>query len=76
MTIANGVADLGVGATKVAPPAAVTAAMLAGIPLENWVMILTITYTLLQMAWLIYDKAVRPILGARRAARGGARHGE
>jgi len=42
---------------KSSPPIAVTAAMLAGIPLEKWVAIATLAYIALQAAYLLWKWA-------------------
>lgn len=39
---------------KLAPPAVVTTASVAGITLENWVYLVTIVYVVLQIAFLLY----------------------
>ena len=46
--------DLTVAVGKSAPPVAVGTAAAVGIPLEDWVMILTIVYLLLQIVYLGY----------------------
>lgn len=45
-----------VAATKVSPPVAVTGITLAGIGLQDWVMIVTLIYTVLQIGFLLYGK--------------------
>ena len=61
------------GAIKTAPPIAVTASAGAGISLQDWVFIVTIVYTVLQAAYLVYkflhERAERR--AARAAAAGG-----
>lgn len=42
--------------TKAAPPVSVSGMALAGVPLSEWVIILTLIYTALQLAWFIYSK--------------------
>lgn len=56
MTSTNGAGELLLGATKTAPPAAVSALTLAGVSLSEWVLILTAVYTALQLGWFIYEK--------------------
>jgi len=46
-------------AIKATPPATVAGLGLAGITLNQWVMILTIIYTLMQIGWFIYSKLIR-----------------
>ena len=41
-------------ATRVAPPVAVTGASFLGLPLSEWVYIVTIVYTLLQTGYFIW----------------------
>lgn len=41
-------------ATKIVPPLAVTGASMFGLPLSDWVYILTIFYTLLQTGYFIW----------------------
>ncbi|WP_439539457.1 hypothetical protein [Sphingomonas sp.] len=52
-----------------APPVSVAAITLAGVRLEEWVLILTIAWLAMQMAWFVFDKVIRPALAERRAAR-------
>jgi hypothetical protein len=44
------------GAIKATPPAAVTGLSLAGVTLNEWVMIATLIYTVMQIGWFIYSK--------------------
>lgn len=46
-------------AVKASPPMTVTALALGGVTLQDWVFILTIIYTLLQLGWFIYSKFIR-----------------
>lgn len=46
-------------ATKAAPPVTVTGFTLSGVTLNEWVLIATLVYTLLQMGWFIYDKIIK-----------------
>lgn len=41
-------------ASKTAPPIAVTGAAIAGISLQDWVLISTLAYTALQIAFLVW----------------------
>ena len=41
-------------ATKIAPPLAITGASMFGLPLSDWVYILTIFYTLLQTGYFLW----------------------
>jgi hypothetical protein len=47
--------------TKAAPPVSVAGLSLAGIHLQDWVFILTIIYTLLQMGYFIYSKFIKGV---------------
>jgi hypothetical protein len=47
-------ADAAAYATRVAPPMAVTGASFLGLPLSEWVYIVTIAYTLLQTGYFIW----------------------
>lgn len=42
-------------ALKTSPPVAVSALTLLGVPLQEWVYIVTIVFVLLQSAKLVYD---------------------
>lgn len=42
--------------TKASPPVSVTAMTLAGVSLQEWVLIATLVYTILQITFLIYGK--------------------
>ena len=69
-SVADGVAGEALSAFgKASPPIAVTASVGAGLTLQDWVLIATLAYTLLQAAHLIYKffKERRE----ERAARGG-----
>lgn len=48
------VSDVLAAAGKAAPPIAVSAAAADGVTLQDWVLIMTLVYTVLQIAWLIY----------------------
>jgi hypothetical protein len=52
------VGALGVAAVagKNAPPIAVAGMTMAGVPLQDWVYILTISWLFVQIAWFCYDK--------------------
>lgn len=41
--------------TKASPPIAVTGASIAGMSLQEWVLVATLVYTVLQIALLIYN---------------------
>lgn len=49
---------------KVSPPLAVSAGAIAGFSLQDWVLIATLVYTVLQTAFLVY-KFVRDRLAER-----------
>lgn len=42
--------------TKAAPPVSVAGLSLAGVGLSDWVLVMTLIYTVLQTAWFIYSK--------------------
>lgn len=46
-------------AVKSSPPVTVIGLTLGGIPLQEWVYILTIVYLLMQISWLGYSKFLR-----------------
>lgn len=45
--------------TKAAPPVSVTGLTLAGVSLNEWVLLATLFYTVLQIGWFIYSKMIR-----------------
>ena len=49
--------DIAAETMKGAPPAAVAVSALAGLPLEQWVFILTMIYLLLQIGWMAWKYA-------------------
>ena len=46
-------------AVKASPPITVVGLSLGGIALQDWVLIATLIYTLLQTGWFIYSKFIR-----------------
>lgn len=56
-------------ATRATPTVAVTGLSLAGVPLSQWVLLLTLVYTLAQLYFLFRDKWYRP-RKARKVAHG------
>lgn len=54
----NVAGDLVTSAGKAAPPLAVSGSLVAGMTLQDWVLISALVYTVLQLAWLLY-KIVR-----------------
>lgn len=50
-------------ALKASPPVTVVGLTLGGIPLQEWVYILTIVYLLMQIGWLGYSKFIRKTAG-------------
>lgn len=42
---------------KLAPPALVSGGYFLGISWDNWLVIMTLIYTIMQMGWFIYEKA-------------------
>jgi hypothetical protein len=55
---------------KSSPPVLVTGLTLGGVSLNEWVMIATLAYTVLQAAFLIRDKLYRPWKEKRDAQKG------
>lgn len=51
--------DLAASAAKAAPPLSATVATLLGYGLQDWLVVITIIYTILQTVFLIYDKCFR-----------------
>jgi hypothetical protein len=45
--------------TKASPPVAVTGISLAGVSLNEWVLIATLLYTILQISFLLYGKLIK-----------------
>lgn len=41
---------------KLAPPALVSGGYFLGISWDNWLVIMTLIYTVMQMGWFIYEK--------------------
>lgn len=54
MTLSENSGDYVVNVGKVLPPLAVTSASATGLSLQDWVYIVTIVYTVLQIASLIW----------------------
>jgi hypothetical protein len=46
-------------ALKASPPVTVVGLSLGGVSLQDWVLIATLIYTLLQTGWFIYSKFIR-----------------
>ncbi|MCP3729243.1 hypothetical protein M9978_02280 [Sphingomonas sp. MG17] len=51
--------EMMVQAGKATPSVAVTTITLAGVGLDQWVLIATLVYTVLQAGWFVYDKLIR-----------------
>jgi hypothetical protein len=51
--------DLAASAAKVAPPLSATVATLLGYGLQDWLVVITIVYTILQTVFLVYEKLFR-----------------
>jgi disulfide bond formation protein DsbB len=51
--------DLAASAVKAAPPISATVATLLGYGMQDWLVIITIIYTILQTVFLIYEKAFK-----------------
>ena len=45
---------------KAIPPVAISAITVLGVPLNEWVFILTIIYTVLQITFFLRDKVIKP----------------
>lgn len=54
---------------KSAPPLLVSTSTVFGIPLQDWVFILTIIYTIAQLYYFLKEKLVRPWLSKRKKKR-------
>ena len=52
--------DISIEAAKTAPPLTVVGLSLAGVSLQDWVLIITLIYTALSLIFLIRDKLYRP----------------
>lgn len=52
--------DISIEAVKAAPPVTVVGLSLAGVSLQDWVLIITLIYTVLSLIFLIRDKIYRP----------------
>ena len=52
--------DVSIEAAKAAPPLTVVSLSLAGVSLQDWVLIITLIYTVLSLIFLIRDKLYRP----------------
>jgi hypothetical protein len=48
--------ESGVEVAKMAPPAAVTGLSIAGVSLSDWLLLLTLVYTVLNLFFLLRDK--------------------
>jgi len=59
---------------KAAPPVTVSTISLIGIPLNEWVFICTLIYTVLLTIFLLRDKLIAPWLERRRQRE--SKHGE
>lgn len=46
--------------TKLTPPLTVGGATIAGFQLQDWVLVLTGVYALLQIGFLLYDRLIKP----------------
>ena len=60
--------DLALEAAKAAPPVTVVGMSLGGASLQEWVLILTAIYTVLQLVFLIRDKVYKPWRNKRQGA--------
>ena len=52
--------ELAIEATRLSPPVAVTGLSLAGISLQDWVLVATLVYTVVSLVFLIRDKVYLP----------------
>ena len=57
------IAEVGVVTAKVAPPVVVSGMVVAGYPLQDWLIVLTIIYTVIQIVLLI--PKLRQMWGSR-----------
>jgi hypothetical protein len=67
MSLQSHASEFAVAAGKASPPIVVSGAAVAGISLQDWVLIATLVYTSLQIALLVYN-----FLKKRAAERTGA----
>ena len=51
---------------KATPPVAITGLMLGGVSLAEWLVIVTLIYTVLQCVFLLRDKLYRPWVEAKK----------
>lgn len=51
---------------KLAPPALVSGGYFLGISWDNWLVIMTLIYTVMQMSWFVYEK-IQTIKKRRKA---------
>lgn len=52
--------ELAAEAVKASPPLTVVGLTIYGVSLQDWVLLITLAYTLLQIFFLIRDKVFRP----------------
>jgi hypothetical protein len=51
--------ELAAEAVKATPPLTVAGLAFAGVSLQDWVLLLTVVYLILQIAFLVYDKLLK-----------------
>lgn len=56
-----------VEAVKAAPPFTVAGMALCGIPLQDWVFLLTIVYLILQIGYFVFSKIIIKITARRKS---------
>ena len=59
MNLESQAGDVAIAGVKITPPLAVTGAAVLDISLQDWVLIATLAYTVLQIGLLIYDRLKR-----------------
>jgi hypothetical protein len=61
--------DLAAEAVKASPPLTVVGLSVAGVGLQDWVLLLTLIYTIIQIYLLVRDKVVLPYLEKRNGCK-------
>ncbi|MFZ6772322.1 hypothetical protein ACO0LB_06345 [Undibacterium sp. SXout7W] len=61
---------------KAIPPIAISAITFLGVPLNEWVFILTIIYTVLQITFFVRDRMLKPWLHRRANQNANAQKGK
>lgn len=64
MSLSTTTGELAGEITKAAPPVSVTGLTLMGVSLNEWVLMMTLLYTVLQIGWFVYSKFIRKVKDA------------